>query len=328
MNPLISIIIPVYNTDQYLHKCLESVADQSYKNIEILLINDGSTDNSGSICEDFTKKDPRFKHINKENEGPSKARNLGIQLSTGLYINFIDSDDYIAPSFVEKLYNACITYDTKISMCGRFTVTSNELKETFTHKVPVKWSTFEALKRLLSWNQIDGAMWDKLFHRDVLHEIRFKDDRIAEDIPVLVNIICQNDSIVHIGEPLYYYIQRENSRSHALFSMSKLSMLLSANEVKETINKKYPELKNNARFFYDRHLIHIAELLIENGHGKEFLNVRKDIRRQLSSELVFIVTNRHIKIKSKLSTLCFQLYIPKMYTFILFLYDKLKFSSK
>ena len=130
MNELISVIVPVYNVEEYLPKCIESIINQTYKNLEIILVDDGSTDNSGRICDEYAKKDDRIIVFHKENGGLSDARNCGIDAATGDWVQFVDSDDYIHQTMVEKMYSSCKRNQTKLAVCGRVDVNAETGEET------------------------------------------------------------------------------------------------------------------------------------------------------------------------------------------------------
>lgn len=174
MKELISVIIPVYNVEKYLNKSIESVIKQTYKELEIILVDDGSTDSSGKICDEFAQKDDRIKVIHKKNGGLSDARNAGISEAKGKYLGFIDSDDYIDKNFYEILYNVLKKYNSDISIC-KHRETYTDYEEN-TSKLEIKeqvFNTEQALKELLLFGEVNNYAWNKLYKKELFNEINY-----------------------------------------------------------------------------------------------------------------------------------------------------------
>ena len=172
---LISVIVPVYKVEQYLPKCVESILAQTYTNLEILLVDDGSPDNCGAICEEYARKDPRIKVIHKENGGLSSARNAALDIARGEYIGFVDSDDWIQPEMYETLLSGIKKNDADMAYGGRYDVDGNTGEKTI-GLCPQKEeciSGMEMLGRVFVWDHCDSAAWDKLYHRSLFEQIRY-----------------------------------------------------------------------------------------------------------------------------------------------------------
>lgn len=211
MNPKISIVIPIYNTAKYLPSCLDSVLSQTYKNLEIILVDDGSTDNSGKIADDYAKKDPRIKVIHQKNAGQSTARNAGIKKATGEYISFIDSDDSIAPTFYEE-HLAKITRNTSITVCGAHYkyVRLKTSKNVYVSKLRTRRKHESKKAYILYLLAVDGRMYwsvNKLFHADIAKTCKFdKNLNFAEDTKFVLDYLNQSSGeIAFVLEPLYIY---------------------------------------------------------------------------------------------------------------------------
>ena len=243
---LISIIIPVYNVEHYLDKCLESVINQTYKNIEIILINDGSTDDSLSILEKYKKVDKRVKVINKKNGGVSSARNAGLDICKGKYITFIDSDDYVDTDYVEILYKKAKKYDVDIVFSNAIEVFKNG--NTKNDKKIIKDILLDkekTYKNLFSEKNIKTACWGNLYKADIIKDIRFDTNlHIAEDFKFLVDVISNINNSVMIPDRKYYYYVRENSLFHSIFNEDKIIKSICSekwygeiNYSKELVNK-------------------------------------------------------------------------------------------
>ena len=215
MKELISVIIPIYMVEKYLNKCIDSVINQTYKNLEIILVNDGSKDNCKKICEEYAKKDSRIKIINKSNGGLSDARNKGLEVSNGKYIGFVDSDDYISKDMYKNLYENIIKYDADIAICEYIEVNENgenikENKKIIENGVKI-YSREEAMYKLLEDNEITNHVWNKLYKSSLFKDIEFPKGLKFEDIAVMYKLIDKANRVVHISEILYFYVQRDGS---------------------------------------------------------------------------------------------------------------------
>lgn len=211
---LISIIVPVYNVEQYLEQCVESLIHQTYKNLEILLIDDGSTDASGTICDRYAKQDKRIRVVHQVNQGAAIARNSGIKLAKGEYLAFVDSDDYVHSQFIEILYQIQQACDCKISMCSyqRFNdgeAIDNNSAVDATHKMI---STFDALSLLNEWISKDAVamliVCNKLYQKGIFENIVFPSKKRREDEFVIHRILAKSEKISVTEKELYFYRKR------------------------------------------------------------------------------------------------------------------------
>ena len=247
---LISIIVPVYNTEKYIDKCIQSILSQTYKIFELLLIDDGSTDNSGAICDNYAKKDDRVKVFHKVNGGQATARNLALQIILGEYVGFVDADDWIEPNMFEELIHAI--GDNDIVMCGRYNVAENTGCRTpfFTSDSPIQMDSQEAIRRFLLYDKIDGASCDKLFKRELLYGDFYPEGYICEDLPFVYNVLKKANGVIHVGKPLYNYLQRSGSTSKSTFSHKTWGIYKYSKEICEDVIKNFPNLSNEARSYY------------------------------------------------------------------------------
>lgn len=213
---LISIIVPVYNTEKYLCRCLDSIVVQTYSNLEIILVNDGSTDKSGKICEQYAQRDERIKVIHQENKGQAAARNAGVNAATGKYISFVDSDDYIAINMFESLLEAIKLHQGKVAGC-QSTSNSMELgkcEEEYSAIVDKKYS-FEYFASKVSW-----AVMGYLFQACIWNDIRFSEGRVYEDALIFPQLIERISCWFFIPDKLYFY----NSTNMDSTTRSELSL--------------------------------------------------------------------------------------------------------
>ena len=212
---MISVIIPIYNVEKYLESCLESIESQTYQDIEVLMVDDGSTDRSGHICEKFVERDNRFLAFHRKNEGISASRNFGLDQAKGDFICFIDSDDYIHPRMIETLADA-LSDEVSFSMVyGKRTAKRDE---RFDESIPpVTICDQDAMMRGLfgtSDHEIQyQAIWNKLFRRSLIADLRFK-DIVAEDVEYMMRVYLRTDKVALIPQEMYYYYQRTDSITH------------------------------------------------------------------------------------------------------------------
>ena len=208
-HPKVSIIVPVFNGDEFLDRCLSSIVEQAYKNIEVIIINDGSTDNTKTICEAYSQKEPRVKVIHKKNEGVSIARNLGLDAATGEYIYFVDADDYVLSNGIESLVNKAVENLADLVVAEYYVADSN--KEYKVSPLISKDSNSFLCSILSGKNH--SALWNKLFSRRLFDEIRFPVDiRYIEDKVLVSQILTvYQPKIVFLNTPVYVYWQSESS---------------------------------------------------------------------------------------------------------------------
>lgn len=218
----LSIIIPIYNADQYLKKCLKSIASQSYKNFEVLLINDGSTDNTIHICEEFQIKDSRFKVFNKKNGGSSSARNIGIEHAQGEWLYFVDADDELLPECLSVLINHTIK-DTELVMCGYNRCNEEgEIIGERNKKVERFLTIYDTIKELYSSeeNRYQGFLWCKLFKKSIINKynIHFNEQLyFNEDRLFIIQYLCKcTKDVIYDNTPIYNYYEHEGSAMSSL----------------------------------------------------------------------------------------------------------------
>lgn len=212
MSEIISIIIPVYKVEDYIHRCIDSVLIQTYNNIEIILVDDGSPDRCGEICESYAERDKRIKVIHKKNGGLSDARNAGMNIAIGKYITFIDSDDWIVDDYIERLYNLLIIKGADISACNFIRTETEALELSNIQNTIYEFSNIQALENLCGefYEQLTVS-WGKLYKTELFNEIWFPVGKIHEDEFTTYKVLYNADKIVYTTEPLLYYWQRPDS---------------------------------------------------------------------------------------------------------------------
>lgn len=277
MNFKISIIVPVYKVEKYLNRCIDSILNQSYKNIEVILVDDGSPDNCGKICDEYLLKDNRIRVIHKENGGLSSARNAGLDIATGDYIGFVDSDDWIEPKMYETLIENVIKYNAQISVGGVVDLLEEgnkytSIKSTFDGNIKIECLNKEdAMKKFFlgSW-----SAWDKIYKREVHEKIRFPEGEINEDEAIAMQILDNCEKIVYTNEVFYNYIKRSDSITTSEFSEKKLDWYKNCKRNLEFIKENYSSLNEYAEVrFCNSIMWSLRCITIENNNFKDSINI-------------------------------------------------------
>ncbi|HFI0378844.1 TPA: glycosyltransferase family 2 protein [Streptococcus suis] len=214
MKDLVSIIVPIYNVEKFLPRCIESICNQTYENIEILLINDGSTDGSEQICMDFMKRDSRIRYFLKENGGLSDARNYGIERACGKYLAFIDSDDFVESDFILRLYDALVQQNASVAIAGFSKVDENGtiLKKELLENEELVLTGREVCKKLHSEKgQVFVVAWNKLYKKELFSNVQYAKGKIHEDEYLAYQLFYEIEPIAIVEECLYYYVERRES---------------------------------------------------------------------------------------------------------------------
>ncbi len=232
MDEKISIIIPVYNVENYIRKCIDSVINQTYKNLEIILIDDGTPDNSGKICDEYAEKDSRIIVLHNENMGLSGARNCGLDIATGKYVSFIDSDDYVDTCYIEKLYNALKSENADMAICKFKYIFEKDYKNINIKSIlPYKTKVFnseQALNNMYSYSKRAISFvtaWGGVAKIELFDGVRYPIGKIIEDEYTTYKLYMKCNKISYYNEPLYYYVQRTGSILNSPFTIEKVSMV-------------------------------------------------------------------------------------------------------
>lgn len=238
--PLISVIVPVYNVEKYVGRCLTSIINQSYTNLEIIVVNDGSTDNSFSVCKEYAAKDNRIKLITQENRGLSGARNTGLRHYTGEYVTFVDSDDWIHRNMIEFLYNVLMRHDSEMSLCASLRVSEEMIPDKEHKEIEDKTYTYDKFMKLFL-NGTFTACWSRLFRKDIVSDFEFPEGLNSEDFIYMYEAIRRIKTVASINLPLYYYYVREDSIVNENFNIKKFDQFYSAQKLYELVNTHTPE---------------------------------------------------------------------------------------
>ena len=223
---LISIIVPIYKVEPYLDRCIQSIVAQTYDNLEIILVDDGSPDSCPAICDAWAKKDSRIRVIHKENGGLSDARNAGMAVATGKYVSFIDSDDHIAPEFIAKLYEAIVNTGAQIAECATDYVDEDGTVLRLRSAANTQqMGKLEALRRLVQEDGVYQTVWNKLYRRDIMADIPFAVGKLNEDEFWTYQVLDRIEKLAVVPEPLYHYLQRGGSIIGTGYNLRRLDGL-------------------------------------------------------------------------------------------------------
>ncbi len=285
-NPLITIIVPVYKVEKYLDKCVNSILGQTYTNIEILLIDDGSPDQCGSMCDSYSLLDSRIKVVHKKNGGLSDARNAALDIMTGDYVTFVDSDDYLDVDYISRLYLSLLQNEADISVCNYYFYYERTCKITPAFNTNKKTSVLnnkEALSDLLYKKSMETSAWGKLYSKDIFQNLRYPVGKLYEDIATTYKAFIKAQKVVSISSPLYYYTVRDDSIMGASFDIKQMDAIYMAKDMLNgMISYGDPQLVKAAKCRYVSMCYYILfktnrdtaeELYIYN----EILKYRKDI---------------------------------------------------
>ncbi len=253
MEKLLSVIIPIYNVEPYLDRCMESIVNQTYKNLEIIMVDDGSPDNCPELCDQWQRKDVRIKVIHKKNGGLSDARNAGLDIASGEYIAFVDSDDFVDLDMYRSMIEALERTGADISTCGRYSYRNGDVSERHTSSKEVILTPIQAINELLRGGLIEEAAWDKVYKRNLFNKIVFPVGEINEDLPIMPHLFERANTIVCTGKPFYYYCENLGSITHEAYNEKKRIVIKHIEEVSSFIENKYPELKEAVGEFQGRY---------------------------------------------------------------------------
>lgn len=296
---LISVIIPIYNVEKYLEQCLESIINQTYKFLEIILVDDGSTDSGGKICDEYAKYDARISVIHKANGGLSDARNIGLENAHGDYIGFVDSDDYINADMYEKLAEACTTYNADITICGRRCFDSKGGSyQSFVLETPLIMDSKEAIIRLLLNDSLDSAAWDKLYRKHIFENIRYPFGVLHEDLSVTSMLFGKAECIVHIGTQEYNYRLRPGSITKHKFMKKKMDLLTQTEMLTSYVNNKYPDLSYQVESFWIRNITNLLTTVLKT-EVSSYISEKKQLKHKIKEKYMSALQNPYLTTKDK-----------------------------
>lgn len=314
MDPIISIIVPIYNVGKYLPKCIESILNQTFKNFELILVNDGSTDNSGVVCDDYAKKDTRIKIIHKSNGGVSSARNAGLYVAKGEYIGFVDPDDYIDKNMYEKLYRLCIDNNSDIAICRFNREINGKIQNKESTEEIIELNNMEAMNELFKGNLYRFSLCNKLFSKKCFNDVLFPEERIHEDLSTTYKLFANSKKAVYINYCGYIYVRRENSILTSTYNEKRLQAFIAWDEIIEFIDKNYYEIIEQviATFTYwcVDNILYILNQVNNSKKKNNYLNI---IQKYTTKYYIYIKRNnilsRSYKLRIRIFNINYKLFI-------------------
>ena len=290
MNPAISIVIPVYNLESYLRTCLNSILAQTFTNFEVIVVNDGSSDKSGEICEEYRVKDHRIKVIQQEYGGVSSARNNGLKAAHGQYIGFVDGDDRIDPTMYKRLYELCVDTKSDISICTLGREIKGNIITEVKKEIIQEMDNEEALSELFKGELYRFSLCNKLFKRSCFNNITFPEGRIHEDLSTTYLLFANANKIVFNNFIGYIYIKRTNSILTSQYSEKRLDSFEGWNEIISFMKENYPQLVNEVLSVFSYwcidNMYYILNQVEDRTKKREYLKtIRKNVNRNYKSIL-------------------------------------------
>lgn len=288
---LISVIVPVYNVAQYLEKSIASIQKQTYQNLEIILVDDGATDESGRLCDAIAEQDDRVSVLHKKNEGLSQARNDGMKQAHGDYLIFIDSDDYIHPEMIQSLYEQLVQEDADVSSCGVMNVYANdESPQSANQDVYFVCDSQTFLREYLIGEKIPGTICNKLIKREIATALSFPKGLIYEDAYYHFDLIKLAKKYVVNTKPYYYYFHRGDSITTKPYAEKDLAYIDIYQKFYNEVVKNYPDLKEVAFFRLAYAYFFILDKMLLDDQYKQF-EAYSQIHRFLKSHAFAISRN-------------------------------------
>ncbi|RDI45718.1 glycosyltransferase family 2 protein [Falsibacillus pallidus] len=324
--PLVSIIVPIYNVEKYIERCIKSILMQTYSNLEIILVNDGSPDNCGNIAEDFKNRDKRIKVLHKENGGLSDARNHGMLHATGLYTMFVDSDDWIEVNMVSDLVNTIVLFKADVVQSAfYYAYDSYLLADTRYYDLddqPTMLNKQELMYELVVNERVKNFAWGKLYKTILIQDIPFKKGVLYEDVFWAHHIMHKVETFILLHTPLYNYYQREDSIV-GNYSLKNLDFIRGLKERHSFIERNYQILTNESLKSLAKAILIQYNLILFNNKKINGMQIRRKMRNYL--------LNNYSEIKMAFSdcpTLQFQLQLFKFHPFLPVLYLGIKKSLR
>ena len=315
--PIISIIVPIYNVESYLERCIESILNQSFKEFELILVNDGSTDSCKDICNEYKKRDSRIVVVNKKNEGVSSARNLGLDLAKGEYIGFIDPDDFINKDMYKILFDTIQANNSDMVICDYYKVNEDDINKFRNLKcncenIKIKnLNNLESIDNLFLTGEKFIFAWNKLYKRDLFSDLRYEQGRRYEDEYLAHRILykCKKVSVIEVK--MYYYVQRKGSIVNSPFTVRKFDKVYAIKDRVDFLREKnltYLEDKAEKTFIdYFVWNYFVAYQRLENIESE-----LKILKKMFNRVFFKSLDNKFISLKEKLTLVLLYL-SPKLY---------------
>lgn len=312
---MISIIVPVYNVEKYLPRCIDSILQQSYRDLELILVDDGSPDDCGRICDVYAEKDARITVIHQKNSGVSAARNAGLDRAKGMFVGFVDPDDYIAPDMYQEMIGVMKSTDAELAICGyNYVDEDGKIDERRRYPLAVSESLTqeELMKRFSDMPpSIRLGVWNKLFKKNLLHDLKFMEGlHSSEDVLFLTEYACMINKAIVVHKPLYFNTVRKGSATHGGLSINSLANSFAVHDkMYKTVVDKYPKLRDHSLAF----LLDVCTLkyneakrkmkLLTKGEQGQTRQVLRTMKNYIRRRSLLALWNKEIYWKTRISYL-------------------------
>lgn len=304
-NEKVSIIVPIYNVEKYIKECINSIMKQTYTNIEIILVDDGSKDQSGKICDEYSKKDTRIRVVHKKNGGLSSARNLGIELATGEYLFFIDSDDILFKNSIEVLVN-CLKQSGAEIVLSRFTRNENDLTKIDTSFSFFNLSKDEIITKILL--QRDQSLYSvasptKLFKRNIFENIRYPEGQLNEDMGIILLLIHKAKQIGIADFTSYYYRVNDDSITNLSFSKKRMDLIKMTRLMQSQIADYFPKHEDEGKILMFSRAFELYAIANATTKKDEFYSDKEILRTLIKENRRAVLKNGYARKKAVISSL-------------------------
>lgn len=295
-NSLVSIIVPIYKVEKELDRCVQSILKQTYKNIELILVDDGSPDQCPEMCDKYAKRDKRIVTIHKKNGGLSDARNAGLDIAQGEYVAFIDSDDWVSENFIEDLIHNLKDTEADISICGYIIIDDMEKMRSYTVKKEREVLEHEdSIRELFSQKKFNCMVCTKLYKKELFDKIRFPKGKLFEDIAISLPLFERCERCVITNKKMYYYFQRQEGIVNSKFTKQKLDMLEFSHRMVDYSHKHDHKYDMEAEAFYLKAVLMLLiqaykDIMVEDAKGATLL-----LKNELKKHKKYIWNNAHIE---------------------------------
>ena len=296
---LISVIVPVYNVEVYVERCVKSILGQTYPQIEVVLVDDGSKDSSGRICDELARADSRIKVIHQENQGLGPARNTGLDNASGEFVTFVDSDDWVEPDAYRTMHASLVANSCDIATCGRNIVSGDKvIKNYFCLSEGIRIEKPESIKRFLLQQDLNMSACDKLYRAFLFKDVRFPGDHlVSEDIVPIYTVLKKASGVYLTGKPFYNYYYREGSLSKSAFNRKLFGAYIYSKCACDDVRKEFPELKKAAEYFE----MDIKITIYRNMRGSRYTGEEAEqIYSELKRDCPAAMKNRYLSYKQKI----------------------------
>lgn len=316
--PEISVIVPVYKVEPYIHKCVDSILAQTFTDYELILVDDGSPDTCGNICDEYAQKDARIHVIHKENGGLSDARNAGMKIASGEYVIFIDSDDYIDADMLSYLYENLKKADADMATCGIYEVYADRIEKQ-EEEPDFVCSGEEAFRCILRGNTIRGEIWNKLIKRSCISDLEFPKGKLYEDIFYTVDMMQRIKKVAVGTKPKYYYLHRSDSITGKAYRPKLFDIIDGYTKNYQVVQHAFPKLEEEAEclWIWSRFIV-LDKMLLEENYRS--IDRFEELVTFIKQHFRRIMKNPYFQRNRKISAIVLLISIP--------LYRKLVFISE